>query len=123
LRRLGPSLVSEVEGRDHRVRHEGAIANLGELDPPGAVGESPSKVGCDSKGEPTLPGSPRPNEADEAGGRELLPELAKLPSAADEACEFGREIARRAASSGHREYELTGGLRAPAPSQIGRAHV
>jgi len=100
-------LVSQVERRDHGVRHEGAIANLGELDQPGAVGESPSEVGCDSKGESTLPGSPWPNEADQAGGRELLPDLAKLLAAADEACEFSREIARRAASSGHREYELT----------------
>jgi len=108
---LGPSLVSEVERRDYGVRHEGAIANLGELDPPGAVGESTSKVCCDSKGEPSLTGSPWPNEADEASGRELLPDLAKLLAAADEACDFGREIARRAASSGHREYELTALLR------------
>jgi hypothetical protein len=45
LQRLDCGLVSEVEGCEHGVGHQSPIANLGELDQPGAVRESTSKVG------------------------------------------------------------------------------
>src|SRR5438128_1458788 len=45
LQRLQSGLVSQVQGCEHGVGHQGSIANLGELDQPGAVRESTSELG------------------------------------------------------------------------------
>ena len=34
LQRRGAGLVPEIEGGDHRIGHQGGIADLGEVDPP-----------------------------------------------------------------------------------------
>src|SRR5213082_2684308 len=45
LQRLDCGLVAEVQGCEHGVGHQGPIANLGQLDQPGAVREATSQVG------------------------------------------------------------------------------
>ena len=45
LQRLDCGLVAEVQGCEHGVGHQSPIANLGQLDQPGAVREATSQVG------------------------------------------------------------------------------
>ena len=47
-----PSLVTEVNCREHGAGHEGSIANLDELDDPGAGAKIRVKVGCGPQCEP-----------------------------------------------------------------------
>src|ERR1700730_413007 len=101
LQRLCCGLISEVEGLEHRIGHEVTIANLGELDQPGAVRESPSEIGPNPKSESGLPDTPRTHQTDEAGGRELLSDLGELPPAADEARRLCGQIAQPTSRPGH----------------------
>jgi hypothetical protein len=64
LQRLDAGLVSEVQGCKHGVGYEGAIANLGELDQPRAVRESPSEIGRNPKSEAGFPDTSWAHEAD-----------------------------------------------------------
>jgi len=86
-------LVPEVEGAEDNVGHESAIANLGQLDQPGAVGKSSAKVGRSPKREPGLTDTSWPDETDEPGRGELLPDLSEFAAAADEARRLGGQIA------------------------------
>jgi hypothetical protein len=106
LRRLHGGLVSEVQGGDHGVGHEGFVANLRQLDQPGAIGETTAEVGGAPQGKSGLPDTTRPDEADQAGGAELLPDLAQLSSAPDEARELRGQIARLVSRPGHGDYDM-----------------
>ena len=94
VQRLCGGLVSEVEGRHHRIGDERWIADLSEFDNPGAVRESPSEGRCRPKCEAGLPDTSRTHEADQAGGRKLIPDLTELTPAADKAGHLSREIAQ-----------------------------
>jgi hypothetical protein len=107
LQRLPPGLVTEVEGGEHGVGHQGLIANLGQLDQPGAISEAARKIGRRPQCEPGLPDTSWPDETDEAGSGELPPDLGKLPAAAHKARRLGGQIARGLTRSGHRDYEVT----------------
>src|SRR2546430_1562680 len=93
LQRRSGRLVPEVEGAENNVGHESAIANLGQLDQPGAVGKSSGKVGRSPKREPGLTDTSWADETDEPARVELLSDLGELAPAADEARRPGRQIA------------------------------
>ena len=81
--RLHAGLVSEVQRCEHGIGHLGCISDLAKLDQPGSIREAPREFGPDTNGEPGLPHPARADQAHHARGRELLPDLAKLASAAD----------------------------------------
>jgi hypothetical protein len=95
------SLVSEVEGCDHGVGHEGFVVYVGQFDEPGAVREPPPEVGCSADRQTRLSDAAWPDEADHSGSRQLLPDLGQLAPAPDEAGRISRKVAQTAPRSCH----------------------
>ena len=99
--RLGGRLVSQVQRRRHRSANKRGVPHLGELDEPGAVAEAAPDLGGGPDGEARLSYPARPDEADQPGARELLPDLGQLPAAADEARRLDGQVADPAPGSCH----------------------
>jgi hypothetical protein len=93
LQRLHSGLVTEVNCREHGVEHDRRIANFGELDQPGPIPEPALEVGGGPQRQSGLPHTSWPDETDEPGGRELLPDLGQFATAAHEARRLSGQIA------------------------------
>jgi len=91
--RLREGLIAQVE-RGHRgVTHQGGVSNVGQLDQPRAVAEATCEVCRDPDREAGLANSSWPDQADDAGGAELLSNFGKLPASADEARRLSGQVA------------------------------
>ena len=95
------SVPDTIQGAEDNVGHPSAIANLGQLDQRGAVGKSSAKISRRTKCETSLPDTSWPDETDEPGRGELLPDLSELAAAADEARRLGGQIPQSVARPGH----------------------
>ena len=93
--------VAKVQGRHQGVARQGGISNLCQLDEPRAAGEAASKVRRGPDRQPGLADTARSDQADQAGGRQLLAQLGDLAAPADEAGRFGRQVAGPASGPGH----------------------
>ena len=87
---LGRGLVAQVKGRQRGVGDHRRIADVGQLDHPGAIPEAPLEGGRDPDRQARLADTARADEADQARRGELLPGLRELTAAADEARCFSR---------------------------------
>ena len=101
LHRSQGRLIPEVEGREDCVGHQSPVADLGQLDQPGAIGEPACKIGRGSQCESGLTHTPWPDETDEPARAELLSDLGELAPAADEARRLGGQIPQSVARPGH----------------------
>ena len=90
VERLHRSLVAQVQRRQKGVGDQIGISHIGQLDHPRAGGKTPRQVSRTANREPSLAHAAGADQADQAGRRELLPELGDLASPADEARCLGR---------------------------------
>src|SRR6266516_3972285 len=109
----GRGLVPQIQGRHDGVAHERRVENLSELDQPSAAAEAASEICRDPDRQARLADSARPDEADQPGLGELLPDVGELSAAADEACRLGWKIARAPGGPGHDRYIYTTALPTP----------
>ena len=103
LQRLRRGLVPKVQGGDHRVDHQGGIADLGELDPPGPVREAASEVRRDPNGQARLADASGADQADQTRAGHRLTSLRQLPAASHEARRLGGKVADPTPGPGHDE--------------------
>ena len=113
LRRIRRGKVSKVQGGDHRVGHQRGIADLGEFDPPGAVGEAASEVRRNPNSQAGLADASGADEADQASVGQRLSNLRQLAAASDEACRLGGNVADPAPGPCHDEPHATTGATCP----------
>ena len=113
LRRIRRGKVSEVQGCDHRVGHQGGFADLGEFDPPGAAREAASEVRGNPNSQAGLADASGADEADQASVGQRLSNLRQLAAASDEACRLGGNVADPAPGPCHDEPHATTGATCP----------
>jgi hypothetical protein len=98
---LGCGLVTQVQRRHGRVAHECRVPDFSELDKPSAVAVATTEVCRGADRQTCLAHAARPDEADQAGLGELLPDLRNLAAAANEAGRLGWKVARAPGGPGH----------------------
>ncbi len=98
---FGGRLVPQVERCHGSVAHERWIEDFSELDQPRAVAETPAKVGCRPDRQARLADAARPDQTDQPGIGELLPNRRELAAASDEARGLSRNVARAADGPSH----------------------
>jgi hypothetical protein len=101
LQRLRRGLIPKVQGRAHRVGYQGGIADLGELDPPGAVREASSEVRRTTDSQARLPDTSGADETDQARAGQRLPKFRQLPATPDEGRRLSGKVADPAPGPGH----------------------
>src|SRR5262249_61386880 len=91
-RRPGRGLVAQVQGGHDGVAHQRRVEDFGELHQPPAAAEPAAEFGGGPDRQAGLAAPAGPDEADQAGLGELLPDFGELAAAADEAGRFGGQI-------------------------------
>jgi hypothetical protein len=105
-------LVGQAEGLGHRLGDELGIAQPGQLDQPGAVGEGATLPGGDAERQPRLADAAHPGHGDEPGVFEEQLGLAQFALSPDELRHLGGQVAsppvQRNACHGRLGIALTG---------------
>ena len=91
LRPIRRGKVSEVQGCDRRVGHQGGFADLGEFDPPDAAREAGSEVRGNPNSQAGLPDASGADEADQASVGQRLSNFRQLRGGVRRSLSPGRE--------------------------------
>ena len=97
LRPIRRGKVSEVQGCDRRVGHQGGFADLGEFDPPDAAREAGSEVRGNPNSQAGLPDASGADEADQASVGQRLSNFRQLRGGVRRSLSPGRERCRSGA--------------------------
>ena len=101
-----PFLVVHVQSGHQRRSHLAGFADLGETDPPSAVGEAARKIGRQPPSQPGLADPTRADEADQACRSQHPPGLCQLVPPTHEAGCLGGNVADAASRPAHNDRNV-----------------